>query len=140
MLSARGIPANRGACARRYEARARRAAAEEERACGTPPFPSHQLIPSGRAARLISWCKTLSTSHVGLNSHHLLRLHGPLGIKWKLLDGLKVHLIFQQSPTRSQRPMVSSFVPNTSLIYRHFSGGPLRLNIHLEQIARLLHN
>src|ERR1043165_9788063 len=96
MLSARGIPANRGACARRYEARARRAAEEEERACGTPSFPSHQLIPSGRAAHLISWCKTLSTIHVRLNSHHLLWLHGPLGIKWKLLGGLKVHLIFQQ--------------------------------------------
>ena len=53
--------------------------------------------------------------------------HGPLEIFQKLQYGPRAHLRFQQSPTRSRGPIVSS-VPIAVSIYQCFSKDLLRLN------------
>lgn len=88
-------------------------------------------VPHTNAGRahLISWCSSLPTSHVGLNfpPFPLPSMNGPLGIFLKLLNGPKAHPTFQQSPIRSQRPMILSSVPNTVLIYRYFQWRPVKV-------------
>ena len=80
---------------------------------------SSQAPIACRRETLINHSNSPSTSGVGLNfPPHLVPYnpHGPLEIFQKLQYGPRAHLRFQQSPTRSRGPIVSS-VPNTVLIY-----------------------
>ena len=104
----------------------------------SPSFtPTHT---SGRRAHLISWCTSLSTSHVGLNFPPLPWQHGPLGIFLKLLSGPLAQLIFSNPPPDPKGPWCCPLFQTLFWYTSIFSGDPLRLNIHLEQIATLLHN
>ena len=91
---------------------------------------SSQAPIACRRETLIRRSNSSSTSGVGLNFPlHLVPYnpHGPLEIFQKLLYGPRAHLKFQQSPTRSRGPTVSS-VPITVSIYQCFSEDLLRLS------------
>ena len=91
---------------------------------------SSQAPIACRRETLIRRSNSSSTSGVGLNFPlHLVPYnpHGPLEIFQKLLNGPRAHLKFQQSPTRSRGPIVSS-VPITVSIYQCFSEDLLRLS------------
>ena len=91
---------------------------------------SSQAPIACRRETLINHSNSPSTSGVGLNFPlHLVPYnpHGPLEIFQKLLHGPRAHLKFQQSPTRSRGPIVSS-VPIAVSIYQCFSEDLLRLN------------
>ena len=90
-------------------------------------FSSHAPIACGRES-LINHSNSLSTSKVVLNFSPPLTPTWALGIFLKFYMGLKPMGRFQQSPTRSRRPIVLSFVPNTVLIYQYFSENRLRLS------------
>ena len=91
---------------------------------------SSQAPIACRRETLINHSNSPSTSGVGLNFPlHLVPYnpHGPLEIFQKLQYGPRAHLKFQQSPTRSRGPIVSS-VPIAVSIYQCFSKDLLRLN------------
>ena len=91
---------------------------------------SSQAPIACRRETLINHSNSPSTSGVGLNfPPHLVPYnpHGPLEIFQKLQYGPRAHLRFQQSPTRSRGPIVSS-VPIVVSIYQCFSKDLLRLN------------
>ena len=91
---------------------------------------SSQAPIACRRETLINHSNSPSTSGVGLNfPPHLVPYnpHGPLEIFQKLQYGPRAHLKFQQSPTRSRGPIVSS-VPITVSIYQCFSEDLLRLS------------
>ena len=91
---------------------------------------SSQAPIACRRSTFIKRSNSSPTSGVGLNFPlHLVPYnpHGPLEIFQKLLYGPRAHLKFQQSPTRSRGPIVSS-VPIVVSIYQCFSKDLLRLN------------
>ena len=91
---------------------------------------SSQAPIACRRETLINHSNSPSTSGVGLNfPPHLVPYnpHGTLEIFQKLQYGPRAHLRFQQSPTRSRGPIVSS-VPITVSIYQCFSEDLLRLS------------
>ena len=69
--------------------------------------------------------------------HHTLHVCGPLGFIWEYYLGQpKSSNIPPPDPRGTLHPPCTKVL----LIYQFFSGDQLRLNIHLEQQDRLIHN